>query len=81
MLGRYYLGVYPTSAGYETFAIEPRLGGLEWIKGSVPVNGGTVHVELTKDTLRVCSDTEGGIVRINGREYPVTKDMPFSLNM
>ncbi|MNB74288.1 Bacterial alpha-L-rhamnosidase [compost metagenome] len=81
LLGRYYLGVYPTSAGYETFAVEPRLGGLEWIKGSVPVNGGTVHVELTKDTLRVCSDTEGGIVRIKGREYPVTKDMPFSLDM
>ncbi|MBD0384807.1 alpha-L-rhamnosidase-related protein [Paenibacillus sedimenti] len=81
LLGRYYLGVYPTSAGYDTFIVEPQLGGFEWIKGTVPVNGGKVTVELTQETLQVVSDKAGGIVRINGQEYPLSKDIPFRLNL
>jgi hypothetical protein len=81
LLGRYYLGVYPTAAGYDSFVVEPQLGGLEWIKGSVPVNEGTVFVELTQEALEVLSDKEGGIVRMNGQEYPLLKDIPLRLNL
>jgi hypothetical protein len=80
-LGRYYLGVYPTAAGYDAFVVEPQLGGLEWIKGTVPVNGGTVSVELTQEALEVLADKPGGMVRVNGREYPLQKGIPFRLNM
>ncbi|XEC97426.1 amylo-alpha-1,6-glucosidase [Paenibacillus tarimensis] len=80
LLGRYYLGVYPNEAEYGSYVVEPQLGGLEWIKGTVPVNDGTVFVELTQEALEVVSDTEGGVVRINGREYPLLKDIPFRLN-
>jgi Glycogen debranching enzyme len=81
VLGRYYLGVYPTSPGYESFVVEPQLGGLEWVKGIVPVNGGTVSIELSQDTLKVKSDAAGGMVRINGHDYPLAQDVPFELNL
>ncbi|SFE52833.1 alpha-L-rhamnosidase [Paenibacillus catalpae] len=81
LLGRYYFGVYPTSAGYETFAIEPQHGGLEWLKGTIPVNGGTVTVALTQEVLEVISDRAGGTVRMNGLEYPLLKDIPFNLTL
>jgi hypothetical protein len=35
LLGKYYLGVSPVTAGYETYKIEPSLGGLEWMEGKV----------------------------------------------
>ncbi|WP_337099891.1 alpha-L-rhamnosidase-related protein [Paenibacillus sp. YIM B09110] len=81
LLGRYYLGVYAASAGYDTFVVEPRLGGLEWIKGTVPVNGGTVSVELTQQFLEVVADQEGGTVRYDGMEYPLSKNIPFRITM
>ncbi|MCM3626850.1 alpha-rhamnosidase [Paenibacillus glycanilyticus] len=81
VLGRYYLGVYPTSPGYESFIVEPRLGGLEWIKGTVPVNGGTVSVELSEDALEVAADRPGGILRWNGQDYPLAIDHPIKLSL
>ncbi|MCX2480463.1 alpha-rhamnosidase [Pedobacter sp. MC2016-15] len=31
LLGKYYLGVKPLSPGYETYLVEPVLGGLKWM--------------------------------------------------
>lgn len=81
LLGRYFLGVYPTSAGCESFAVEPQLGGFEWIKGTVPVKDGTVTVELNKDELIVVSDKAGGILRYQGQEHPIPKDVPLKLDL
>lgn len=81
LLGRYYLGVYSTSEGYDTFVVEPQLGGLEWMKGTVPVNGGTVSVELTQESLQIVTDHAGGTVRIHGQEYPLSKDVPFKMKL
>jgi len=81
LLGRYYLGVHPTSAGYETFVVEPKLGGLERIEGTAPVNGGVVALKMTSERLHVMTDKNGGTVRINGKEYPLKKDIPFVLEI
>lgn len=81
ILGRYYLDVRPTSAGYDTFVVEPQLGGLEWIKGAVPINGGTVSLEFTTDVLQVVSDKPGGLVRFQGQEYPLPADRPLRLRV
>ena len=43
MSGR-VLGVTPTSPGFKTLAIRPRLGDLTWAKGSVPTPQGDVAV-------------------------------------
>ena len=69
LFGRYYLGVYPTSAGYETFAVEPNLGGLSEVRGVVPINGGTVSVELNKNKLAVLATKSGGTLVWQGKTY------------
>ena len=40
LLGKYYLGVKPTSPGYATYMVEPNLGGLQWMQGKVPTPSG-----------------------------------------
>lgn len=53
ILSKYFLGVQPLSPGYETFIVEPRLGGLEWIEGKVPIGAGEVEVYMDKSKIRV----------------------------
>ncbi|WP_121613411.1 alpha-L-rhamnosidase-related protein [Mesobacillus foraminis] len=52
LIGKYFLGVKPLSPGYETYMVEPKLGRLEWLKGSVPVGPG--EVEINMDTEKIC---------------------------
>ena len=81
LFGRYYLGVSPASAGYETFLVKPRLGGLENIDGSVPVKDGTVRVRFDGKELFVLSDVSGGALVFGGKEYPLEKNVPFVLSL
>ncbi|WP_431291606.1 alpha-L-rhamnosidase C-terminal domain-containing protein [Pedobacter sp. P26] len=48
LLGKYYLGVQPTTPGYETYTIEPNLGGLAWMEGKVPTANGDIAVYCSK---------------------------------
>lgn len=77
LFGRYYLGVYPTLPGYETFCVEPNLGGLEFIKGKVPVNEGCVSVFLNKNKLEVISDKAGGTLIWKNKTYKIEKNIPI----
>ncbi len=65
IFGRYYLGVYPTTAGFKTFNVEPNLGNLESFKGKVPINDGVVEVSLDKTTLKVKATRNGGTLIFN----------------
>lgn len=53
LLGRYFLGVSPTSAGYATYKISPKLGDLEFIKGSVPTPNGDVFIYMDRQKLEI----------------------------
>lgn len=66
LLGKYYLGVSPQKPGYKEWICRPALGGLRWIKGSVPTPYGHVYVELNDEELYVRSDGGKGTVIING---------------
>ena len=59
LLGKYFLGVKPTSPGYKEFLVEPRLGGLKWIDGSVPTNDGSIDVYCDPKQIKVKSSTNG----------------------
>lgn len=59
LLGKYYIGVQPTSAGYETYSITPSLGGLKWMEGTVPTPQGDIHVYMDKKQIRV--ESAGGV--------------------
>lgn len=69
LFGKYYLGVKATSAGYQTFIVEPKLGGLKRIQGTVPINGGIVCVEMDENSITVSTTKSGGILVWNDNEY------------
>ncbi|MBQ8439856.1 MAG: alpha-rhamnosidase [Clostridia bacterium] len=80
LFGRYYLGVRATSAGYETFTVEPRLGGLEEICGTVPTGEGAVTVKLNKETLSVVATKAGGTLLWKGNRYRLKPDEPVVID-
>jgi hypothetical protein len=69
LIGRFYFGVCPTSAGYETFKVSPNLGGLKQMKGMIPINKGFITLEMDENSIKVCASKEGGTLQIDDREY------------
>jgi hypothetical protein len=51
----YTLGVTPAEPGYEVARIAPRLGPLDWAKGSVPTPRGLIDVEVTPESIVIDS--------------------------
>ena len=74
LLGKYYLGVSPDSPGYETYTIQPNLGGLDWMEGKVPTASGDIAVYMTKNEIKISSPTGVGKLIIEGKRKPVVKD-------
>ena len=64
ILGVTHLGVKNTGIGYESFVVDPDLGDLEWMEGSVPVPGGMVFVKGWRDEegqhYEIRSEVQGG---------------------
>jgi len=75
LLGKYYLGVKPTSPGYETYLIEPNLGGLEWMEGAVPTPNGNIALYCSKKEIKVKASEGKGILRIRSKVIPTGKDV------
>ena len=72
LLGKYYLGVKPTSPGYATYTIEPALGGLEWMQGKVPTPNGDVELYCNKSEIKISTaNTGNGTVIIKSKSLPV----------
>lgn len=73
LLGKYYLGVKPTSPGYETYLVEPALGGLQWMQGSVPTPHGDIVLDCSTKQIKV-KGTEGrGTLRFKSKTSPKSK--------
>ncbi|MBN2046617.1 MAG: hypothetical protein JW750_02140 [Anaerolineaceae bacterium] len=81
LLGRYYLGVYPTKDGYEEFEVCPNNGGLEQISGTVPVQDGFVTVVSDGQTATITTDRSGGWFVAGGQHLPIIpgKENQFTL--
>ena len=58
LFGKYFLGVTPASAGYETYRVQPQLGGLEWMEGCVPTPKGDIALQVSPQQIRIT--TAGG---------------------
>jgi hypothetical protein len=78
LLGKYYLGVKPTSAGYATYAIEPSLGGLQWMQGSVPTPGGNIELYCSSKQVRVKGVAGAGTLKIKSKIKPTGKNIVVS---
>ena len=82
LLGRYYLGVKPTSPGYATYDVKPNLGGLKWMEGTVPTARGDITVRVDGETVRITSpDAEGRLILPSGKtcKIPSQATTVFSL--
>lgn len=70
LLGRYCMGVYPTSVAYKTYRVEPNLGMYKTIKGIVPLpDGDKVSVTIDKNICIVHTTRAGGTFVWKGKEY------------
>ena len=72
LLGKYYLGVKPTSAGYATYDIQPVLGGLQWMEGVVPTPAGNIEVYCSGKELKVKGAAGTGTLRFKSKTAPVS---------
>jgi hypothetical protein len=70
LLGKYCLGVRPVKAGYGEFAIDPVLGGLEWMEGCVPTPNGDIRVYMDGQTVRVKAGGGSGYITFTSRTQP-----------
>ena len=66
LLGRYVLGVSPTSPGFATFEVAPCAAGLAAFSGTVPLPQGEVRVEWAEGALAVTATCAGGILLWEG---------------
>jgi hypothetical protein len=75
LLGRYYLGVQPTSAGYATYSIQPVLGGLQWMEGKVPTPSGDISVYCDKTKIRISTVKGIGTLKLKSKTKPAGKNI------
>lgn len=75
LLGKYYLGVKPTSAGYATYQVEPVLGGLQWMEGKVPTPNGVVAIRVEPKKMSVKSTEGTGTLIIKSKTPPSGKEI------
>ena len=75
LLGKYYLGVSPTTPGYETYTIQPQLGGLQWMQGKVPTPKGDIEIYCNSSQIKVKSATGIGTLRIKSGVRPTGKNI------
>lgn len=70
LLGKYYLGVKPTAPGYAKYTVEPNLGGLQWMKGTVPTANGEISLQVTKEQVKIKSTTGNGTIKLKSKIKP-----------
>jgi hypothetical protein len=73
LLGKYYLGVQPTSPGYTTWVAEPVLGGLQWMEGKVPTPHGDIQVYCSTRQIKIKGAIGTGTLRFKSQSKPSSK--------
>ncbi|MDQ8738796.1 amylo-alpha-1,6-glucosidase [Paenibacillus sp. LHD-38] len=75
LFGKYFLGVAPTSPGYDTYKIQPNLGGLERMKGTVPTGEGEIRIEMCRTEIRIESTHGKGQLIFKSTEFPTCNNI------
>lgn len=74
LFGRYFLGVVPTAPGYAAYRVEPKLGDLERMEGTVPTPGGRIAVAMDRRRIRVESTHGRGTLVFASAGRPVCEE-------
>ena len=80
LLGKYYLGVQPTKAGYEEYTICPALGDLEWMEGKVPTPHGPISIRADRHSITILAPYGKGRLLLNGKEYEIKANEKFEMS-
>ena len=80
LLGKYYLGVQPTKAGYEEYTICPVLGDLEWMEGKVPTPHGPISIRADRHSISILAPYGKGRLLLNGEEYEIKANEKFEMS-
>ena len=72
LLGKYYMGVKPTSPGYATYTVDPNLGGLQWMQGKVPTPAGEVELFVNNKQIVITGAAGTGTLRFKSKSKPAT---------
>lgn len=75
LLGKYYLGVSPVTAGYETYKVQPQLGGLQFIKGKVPTPKGDIELYCNTKQINIKAAAGIGTLTIKSSIKPSGKNV------
>ena len=75
LLGKYYLGVSPTRPGYETYLVQPQLGGLQWMQGKVPTPNGDIEMYCNAKQIKIKGAAGVGTLRIKSKVKPTGKNI------
>jgi len=70
LIGKYYLGVKPTKPGYSEYIVEPALGGLQWIEGTVPTPQGNISVSADTRQIKITTASGKGTLRFKSSKTP-----------
>lgn len=81
LLGRYCCGVRSTAPGYASFEVAPRLELFREFSCFFPVNEGTVYMNRKDGCLEVWADRDGGVLKVNGQEYVLEKDVHLTVRI
>jgi len=73
LLGKYYLGVKPTSPGYSNYEVKPDLGGLQWMQGKVPTPAGEIELYVSKSQVKIKSPGGKGLLKLKSKSTPTGK--------
>ncbi|MBO5023008.1 MAG: alpha-rhamnosidase [Clostridia bacterium] len=76
VIGKYILGVKPTSVNFETYEVRPSTGelGIGDFSGKVPTQKGDIEVSVSCNEVSILSPIDGGKLFVNGKEYIIPKD-------
>jgi alpha-L-rhamnosidase len=80
LFGKYYLGVRPLTAGYETYEIEPHLGGLQWMEGEVPTPHGNIKISCTHKQITLHTAGGHGTLLLKGKKITLEPDKDYTIN-
>lgn len=82
LLGKYVLGVDVLGNDKYNFTVSPNLKVYKNFKGTSPLgDGGMVQVEYNDGKLTVFTESSGGAVVINNKEYPLVPNQKFELEV
>ncbi|MBQ8498045.1 MAG: alpha-rhamnosidase [Clostridia bacterium] len=81
LLGKYALGVRPTSPAYATYEVKPNLMCFGEFEGKVPALDGIISVKMNKDSVTVLSELDGGTLVLGDKTYPIEKNKTLCVKL